>query len=75
MRRVRGKMEFECESTSYMLSKEEIEKMAKDMVGKPITVYSMGDFTGERKVVGKILEAHVVDSTKEIYIDYEAELL
>jgi hypothetical protein len=75
VKKLKGRIEFGCESGEYPFSREQMEKLAKDFVGKSVTIYTKDDFKGERKVVGKVIEAHVVGvSWLQDHIDYEVEV-
>jgi len=66
--RVRGTNTFDCESGNYIITKAELEDIAKKMIGTP--VYDAADGVATRKVVGHVVEAHVVDD----HIDTIAEV-
>lgn len=68
MKKVRGKTDFECGSVEFHITVDELEKVAKDIIGQPI--YDGTDHTSVDKIVGRVTKAWVEDGA----VIYEAEI-
>ena len=69
--RVKGTSTFDCESGNYIITKEELEDIAKKMIGTP--VYDAAEGVASRKVVGHVIQATVEDDHIDTIAEVEVE--